>query len=482
MKKILLIFSIALLSFSCEDALKESPKSLAVETFYNTNAEVEAALGAIYEALRNGDAMGALYPAQLEAYTDYSYGRGSYGVLSTFQGLDGNNEGRIQSMWNKFYLAIRNANIVIANVPEGSQLTEEDKMKYIAEAKYLRALVYFIMVRNWDGVPIRTESNMTELEIKRNTAEEVYQLIFDDLDYAENNLPDMAPISGRPSLWAAKTLLADVYFYRQEYAEARDKANEVIQSGKYDLVPVSTVEDYDNVFGPTVVTTAEEIFYLKYSHLGTGQGWWFVQFIHHPGTGFYGGGGYYAHYSDLVSNSVMANMDPNDLRFQLWYKWDIGLGPNTVLSKKFSDPDAAGGGSTAGNDYPMYRYADVLLIYAEAEARASNAVTESAVENLNIVHRRAYGKEPHSPSEVDFVATDYSVDDFVELVIQERGYETQMEAKRWLDLKRTGQLKERIKAATGIDVADKHLLWPIPNSELNFNSLIDPATDQNPGY
>lgn len=482
MKRIFSIVLVVLTTTACEDVLIEAPKSLAVETFYNTNAEVEAALAAIYQPLRSDNALGGLYPAQLEAYTDYGYGRGSYAILSSFQGLDGNNEGRIQSMWNLFYLSIRNANIVIANVPDGESLTEESKQKYIAEARFMRALVYFIMVRNWGGVPIRTEANMMETEIKRNTAEEVYQLIFEDLDFAEKNLPDDIALPGKPAKMAAKTVLADVYFFRREYAQARDKALEVINSGKYDLVPVSTSEDFEKLYGASVVTTSEEVFYLKYSHLGSGQGWWYVQFLHHPGTGLFGGGGFYAHYSDIAKNKVLAGMDKDDQRLGLWYNWNIGLGSTTILNKKFSDPDAAGSGATAGNDFPLYRYADVLLLYAEADARASGNITNAALESINKVHRRAFGRDHTSVSDVDFKKEDYTLDSFIELVITERGYETQMEGKRWLDLKRTGQVKERIKEATGIDVADKHLLWPIPPSELNFNSLIDPTNDQNPGY
>lgn len=95
MKKIILLIFAGFMLFSCEDALIEAPKSLAVETFYNTPAEVESAIAAIYSSLRDPNCMGALYPAQFEAYTDYSYGRGSYAVLSNFQGLDGTNTGRI---------------------------------------------------------------------------------------------------------------------------------------------------------------------------------------------------------------------------------------------------------------------------------------------------------------------------------------------------------------------------------------------------
>lgn len=480
LRNIILIISLFL--SACNDLLKEEPKSLAVETFYNTDQEVEAALAAIYQALRNDNALGGLYPAQLEAYTDYSYGRGSYGVLSTFQGLDGNNEGRIQSMWNQFYLAIRNSNIVIANVPNGSELSEESKQRFIAEARFLRGLTYFYLVRNWSGVPIRTEENMTEIEVIRNSAEEVYSLILEDLEFAESYLPDDVTLPGKPTKLAAKSVLADVYFFRNDYSSARDKAWEVISSAKYDLVEVETAADFEELYGASVVSSPEEIFYLKYSHLGTGQGYWFVQFIHHPGSGFYGGGGYYALYSDAESNLVMAEMDREDLRFDLWYNWQIGLGESTILSKKYIDPDAAGGGATSANDYPMYRYADILLIFAEADARSTEMISDEALEILNQVHRRAYGKEVHIPSSIDFKKSDYDLNSFIELIIKERGYETQMEAKRWLDLKRTGQAKERIKEVTGIDVAEKHLLWPIPNSELNFNSLIDPATDQNPGY
>ena len=481
MKKILYIIFASFILLSCEDALVESPKSLAVETFYNTPAEVEAAIAAIYTPLRDGGCMGGLYPTQLECYTDYGYGRGSHAVLSNFQGLDGSNQSRIGGFWDKFYLSIRNANIVIKNAPNGKNLSTADMAKYAAEAKFLRAFTYFTIVRNWGGVPIRTEENMTVQNIKRNTANEVYQLIYNDLLFAEANLPDSPSIAGKPSKWAAKSLLADVYFYQGKNAEARDKAKEVILSNKYSLVPITMADDFSKIFGPEVITTSEEIFYLKFSRLGNAQGFGYLMYLNHPGTKYYGGGGYYTVYS-TTSNPVIANWDKNDLRYSLWYPYNIGLGSNSILTKKFVDPLApnANGG---GNDYPLYRYADILLLYAEADCRASGSISDDAVEKLNMVHRRAYGKNPVlADAAVDLKKADYNKDSFVDMVIRERGYETQFEAKRWLDLKRTGKVKEIIKTATGKDVADKHLLWPIPVSELNYNSAIDPAKDQNPGY
>ncbi|WP_234736732.1 RagB/SusD family nutrient uptake outer membrane protein [Tellurirhabdus bombi] len=480
MKKIILLFS-GLLLISCEDVLKENPKSLAVETFYNTAAEVEAATNAIYAAIRSDNCLGGLYPAQHEAYTDYSYGRGSYTVLSEFQSLDPTNITRVGQMWDAFYLAIRNANLVIQNAPKGTRISPADVTKFVGEAKFLRALTYFYLVRNWSGVPIRTEANMTEQNIPRNSAAEVYQLIMSDLNTAEKDLPDAPSISGRPSKWAAKTLLADVYFYQGQYAQARDKADEVIKSGKYTLVPVTVANDFSKLFGPDVVTNSEEIFYLKYTRLAS-QGFQLVMFAHHPGARLHGAGGYYAHYTDSQLNPVLKNWDSKDLRKEYgWYSYNIGLGANSLLSRKFVDPIAVGA-SGAGNDNPLYRYADLLLLYAEAASRAGNGPTAAAMEALNQVHRRAYGKAATQPSEVDFKLADYNAQTFVDLVLKERGYETQYEAKRWLDLKRTGRVKEIIKAAVGKNVTDKFLLWPIPPSELNFNTALDAAKDQNPGY
>jgi hypothetical protein len=465
---------------SCESILKEEPKSLAVETFYNTAAEVEAAVNAIYTPLRSSNTSGmGVYIAVLEAHIDYAYGRGSYAVLNNFQGLDNVNISRTAGAWEGFYLSIRNANLVIKNAPNGKLISKANIDKYLAEAKFLRAFNYFHLVRNWGGVPIRTEANMTEINAKRNSVAEVYDLILADLKVAEIGLSEQISQSGRPSKWAAKTLLADVYLELKRYAEARDKAEEVMLSKKFSLVPVQTSEDFQKIFGPTVVTTSEEVFYLKYSRQ-SGQGNLWPWLTNHPGTRLHGGGGVYGHHSD-ITNPVYKNWDDKDLRKGLWYSWNIGLGTTSILSKKFIDPDAIGGPG-AGNDAPWYRYADVLLIYAEAASQAANGPTTTALEALNQVHRRAYGLVPTSPSAIDFKLTDYNANAFLDLVIKERGYEFQYEGKRWLELKRTGKAQQIILAIKNKTIADKAYLWPIAVSELGYNTAIDPVKDQNPGY
>lgn len=140
------------------------------------------------------------------------------------------------------------------------------------------------------------------------------------------------------------------------------------------------------------------------------------------------------------------------------------------------------GRSDGGNDLPIYRYAEVLLIFAEASARNANAVTSEALEALNKIKRRAYGMAIDSPSEVDFTFTSGEITEFLDALLQERAYEFIFEGKRWLDLKRVGRAQEMVMKNKGITIADAHYLWPIPLSELNFNGALDPDTDQNLGY
>ncbi|GAB3918808.1 RagB/SusD family nutrient uptake outer membrane protein [Larkinella terrae] len=478
MKKILLFLIIPLLITSCEDALVEAPKSIVVETFFNTASEVETATNAIFSPLRNSNY--SVYEATLECMVDYASGRGSWAPLGDYQGFNDANITRVAGLWNAFYLSIRNANLVIQNAPTGKAISKADADRFVAESRFLRAFNYFQLVRNWGGVPLRTESNMTDINLKRSTADEVYNLILADLKEAETTLPEKPAQIGRPTKWAAKTMLADVYLQLGKYAEARDKADEVIKSNQFSLVPTATKADIQNkVYGPDLVSTTEEIFYLKYARQ-VNQGNYMLWISNHPDTKLFNFGGAYVIYVDVTS-AYYKSWDTGDLRRSMWDLINFGLGANTLVSSKFID-QAAVSQVGAGNDDPVYGFSDVLLIYAEASTRAGNAPTAAGLEALNQVHRRAYGKAPAVTSSVDFKLADYNATTFVDLVMRERSYEFQLEGKRWLDIKRSGKVKEIILAAKGKTVLDKHLLWPIPVSEMNYNKALNPATDQNPGY
>ena len=468
------ITNILFLNISCSELLEEEPKSLVVETFYNTDEEIETAVNAIYVPNRHSF---TYYASILEVHTDYCYGRGSNSQMNDWEGLNDANRSKASSFWTSFYLGIRNANSVILNA---SRIQTEKSSQYIGEAKFLRALFYFQLVRSFGGVCIKTEENMDEVDCPRSTTDEVYDLIISDLQDAEISLPSEQDDIGRPTEWSAKTLLSDVYLQLGEYQKAMDKANEVISSNQFSLVEITSKEGFQkDVWGPDLLETSEEIFFLKYTRQD-GYGNYLLWHINHIATGVYPFGGAYGIYSK-DDNPFYTSWDDNDFRKQLWELVDFGLGSNTLVITKFGDPDAVSiqGG---GNDYPIYSYSDVLLIYAEAANHVAEGPTAEAVEAINKVHRRAYGENPNVSSSIDFKATDYDIDSFLDLVLRERAYEFQFVGKRWFDLKRTGKLKETILETKGITVAEKHMLWPIPDNEFNYNDAIDPSTDQNPGY
>ena len=483
-KRLALFHSLALslFIFSCEDVLKEAPKSLAAEVFYNTSAEVEAATNAIYASLRSDAAFKSLYTIQQETYSELVFGRGSYNALNDHTGLDNTNVTRVGQMWDAFYLTIRNANLVIVNAPKGTAISKADQNRFVGEARFLRAFTYFQLVRNWGAVPLRTEANMLEPNLTRTPVEPIYQLIQDDLKFAEENLPDKAAQTGRPSKWSAKMLLADVYLQLAKYPDAVAKADEVIKSAKYSLFQVKASDDFLGLYGADVITTPEEVWSIKFSRANN-EGNTMVMFAHHPGARYHGAGGFFGHYYDPTLNTAIKAWDDKDLRkaYNL-YPWNIGLGATTYLNRKYRDPLAINQ-NAAANDHPAYRYADVLMTYAEAASRVANGPTAAAVDALNQVHRRAYGFPSNAVSAVDFKMADYpTLQSFMNVLIRERGFETMYESKRWLELKRLGIAKDYIKAAENKTVADKFMMWPIPVSELNYNTALDPTKDQNPGY
>ena len=474
--KIKYLYSLLLciLACGCNDILEEHPKAIATETFYNTEDEIASALNGVYEPIHGSQFTS--YFTLLEACPDNVYGKGSLASISDYAGFSTANITNMGSVWTALYRSIRNANAVIDKVSQ-SEVRESMKNQFLGEARFLRAFDYFALVRLWAGVPLRTEENMDIIEVPRASQEEIYQLILQDLEWAETYLPDSPRLLGTPSKWAAKTLLADVYLNLKEYEKARDKAKEVIDSGTYSLVRVETPDDYENIYGADLLTSTEEIFYFKYTDQ---KGWELMNFFHIDGDGYKPYGANWFSFYTYTDNPFYAEWDDADLRKQhMFYAWDIGFGDNTLLFKKYIDPN---GTSNASNDWPIYRYPEVLLIYAEAANEANGGPTEEAMERLNQVRRRSYGYDPDVTSPVDLRSGDYNHDTFFELVVRERGYELILECKRWLDLLRTGLAEEYIQKGKGKTVNTEMFLWPIPVVETNYNTAIDPVKDQNPGY
>lgn len=480
------VLAVPMLS-SCNEWLEEHPKAIAVDTFYNTESDAEAAIEACVMRVRNVRASAEM-SAFMECFADYNYGRGSWQANSTYDILNEQNKNRVTTVWINTYRIIRDANICISKFPGAKNLSDEQKTQYIAEAKFFRALAYFDIARFWGKGVLRTEENLETWNLPMSPVEDIWNLVISDLKYAVENCPDKAKQLGRPGKNAARTLLAHVYLTRKEYNNAAPLLKAVIDSKEYSLVKVSTHRDFDNLFGHENVISPEEIFYVKTSRTGN-QGWQIVMYYAHPnarkdGMKMSGAGGWFA-LSLSMSNKWVQNWDTADLRREyciLEYPGQGNFGDVVLdgLTTKFIDPDAA---SADGNcDNPMYRYADVLMMYAEALSQGGSPNAE-AMECVNMIHRRAYGHDPMVASADDYVLSDYSTKDkFMELIVKEQCYEFWGETKRWPFLVRTGLAEKYVKEYKGRTINPNLYLFPIPENEFLYNEALDPVKDQNPGY
>lgn len=478
---------LALIGFSlasCKKVLEEKPTDrLATTNFYKTESDANVAVNAIYNPIR-GQYGSTNWGGQFTPMEDYSYGTGIYANISLY-GMNSGDISRTDDSWRSFFRAINNANMALKYIPAIS-MAEANKNALLAEARFLRAWCYRNLVWSWGPVPIHTEptESLDQIGGKRAPVADVYKLIIEDLTFAENNLPDKPALAGKPTKWAAKTMLADIYLFTEKWAEARDKADEVITTSGYSLVPVKVATDFDLMFGPTVLTSVEDIFSIKYTRTVGSE---IAQQYAQPNSAYSSGG--YGSFYGLPTFPLLRDWDHNDLR----YKYDIYTEyPNRqgqivqapasapILFGKFKDPGFA---PSHGNDFPIYRFADALLIYAEAASQAAGGPTTDALERLNMIRRRAYGLDPAVPSAtMDYtMASAPTQQAFRDLVLKERAYEFLCEGKRWFDLIRTNTLKQVVKESKGLDVPDFIKLFAIPKTEIDNNPDINPE-DQNPGY
>lgn len=481
---LLFIVLMGLSVVSCKKALEEKPTDrLATTNFYKTESDANVAVNAIYNPIR-GQYSSTEWGGQFTPMEDYSYGTGIYANISLY-GMNSSDINRTDNAWRSFFRAINNANMALKYIP-AINMQEASKNALLAEARFLRAWCYRNLIWSWGAVPIHAipTENLDQIGGKRAPVADVYNFIIEDLKYAETNLPAKPALAGKPTKWAAKTMLADIYLFTEKWAEAGTKADEVITQSGYSLVPVKVPADFELLFGPTALTSSEDIFSIKYTRTVGSE---IAQQYAQPNSTYSSGG--YGSFYGLPTFPLLRDWDKQDLRYQFDIYTSYPSKPNGVVVQapatapilfgKFKDPGFA---PSHGNDYPIYRYADALLIYAEAASQANGAPTPMALERLNMIRRRAYGQNPTSPSAVDYtMATAPTQQAFRDLVLKERAYEFLCEGKRWYDLVRTKTLKATVKAAKNIDVPDFIMLFAIPKIEIDNNPDIDPK-DQNPGY
>ena len=494
MKKIFKFAAIAacvtFLFSSCEDMelLKEHPKQADASTFISNYASAQAEVNAMYYHLRRDKVYGRYLCVLTEALSDYAYGRGNY-ATSYQTGLTAGGVGFVKDTWAVLYRSIRVGNDILRNL-DGAKMSATEYKYITGEIRFLRALAYSELVKYWGAVPFFDENNMDDFNKPRTDADQIWQFVYDEADYASKSLPKKVEQIGRPTRYAASMLKGVASLYLERWADAQEAFEFVISSNRYSLVPVSVPDDFEKLFGASTNGNTEEVFAFKFIEDDGCQSKFFWMFVCNPNpirpTGALG----IWTKKDLP---FIQNWDKADLR----YKYDIYTGSsngtlaslagagNGAICLKFRDTESTGEGSA--NDYPLYRYADCLLWAAEARCKALGAPDATALEYVNMIRRRAYGLKATSPQPSDYKLEDYSdTDKFMELVLKERGYELCFEGKRYSDLKRLGKLAEYAvkggKVSSESEVQDAAWWWPIPSDEFNYNNALDPTVDQNPGY
>lgn len=489
MKKLFIALGSALLFASCSKMLEEKPEDrLFSQSFYKTATDAAAAVNAIYTTFKDQNSYAFRWPQVYQPMEDYATGKGQYLFFGQYKALPSTAIAITDGAWASWYTTISTANIVLKYVPDIPMSTAQ-RTAFLAEARFLRAFSYFELVKGWGAVPIR--KNPTEdpeaTGGKREAVADVYAFIISDLKFAEDNLPAVPSLAGRPSRWAAKTMLADVYLLREDWTNARLKADEVIQSGAYSLVNVKQASNFDQIFSADVTTSTEDVFAIKFTRIAN-LGTQIPAFYHNSDAAWASRG--FGTFSSRSTYPLIAQWSNGDLRktYDLYTQYPNKSG--TLITNPSAEPirfgkfkDAKAPDNTAHSiSYPVYRYPDALLIYAEAASQEANGPTALALERLNTVHRRAFGFSPTVPSAVDFSLAGQTASTFRNLVLTERAYEFMCEnGKRWRDLVRTGTAAQVIKAVKGIDIVQAAYLFPIPQQEIDNNPDID-QKDQNPGY
>jgi hypothetical protein len=480
-KKIIFILIIAGSLFqSCSDFLDLDPiSSSTTGNSYNSPADIEAALVAAYSSLHNefytwdnvllGDARSdncyAGPPDDVDIF--------AYDMLTV-----GANNSRMFNNWRDFYLGISRANIVLLKIEEIGELENERKNQIIGEAKFLRAFYYFDLVKQYGGVPLMRSTGSAdpdEIQIPRNSVQEVYDFIIEDLEDAITRLPiSFDDNEGRATKGAANALLAKVWAQSptRDYERTIQYCDAVINGG------YSLVNDFESLFDGSNYNNSESIFEAQYLG-GTPQGNWGPQLFLPPSIS----GDNWRKYATPSINIIDAFNAENDIvRLEacvVWEKpgwvdeyWSPTINLNDV---PFVYKQKNANGWNSNDQVYFLRLADIILLKAEAMANLGQGDKGRSL--LNMIRNRAgLGDSPASDSEL------------AGAILKERRLELAFESHRWDDLVRNGTIVEtmsnlqELNNITGeyvdYNMNENKILLPIPLQEIDRN----PELKQNPGY
>jgi hypothetical protein len=467
--------SILLLSaFSCDDLLNTtSETSLSSASVFETPDRVEALVNGAYKSLKSAN----LYSGLLLHCNDL---RGEEFICLTENSLGGgyawqqnlsSTTGEVNSIWTQAYRVINNANILIAGLSStGSVISDELKKNYTGEARFLRALAYFTLVTTYarpyidnsgnnKGVPLRLqpESTSENNDLERSDVNIIYQLITNDLDTAELYLPEQYSTALLNTTRAHKNtaiaLKTRIYLSKHDFAKVREEAKKIVAQEQAPFSSVSGVQhqlqsDIAVVFSSNYATT-ESIFSMPMS-------------ASDPPSG-----SALATVYNSAPNYALNHTEPGILTTPEWKESDVRRAfvrksADLYYLTKFSKVSPA-------IDYiPVIRYAEVLLNYAEAEARGGNI--NKAISLLEAVRHR-------SDPGYNFSAGSLTSDEILNTIRIERRIELLGEGFRSTDILRdllTFPDKPSRSSYTSREVGpdDGGYVFPLPNSEILTNKLL----------
>lgn len=476
MKKILATCLLTISLVACDDFLTLQPEHQMNELgFYKSKSDFETALVGTYAGLQN---YGKTLVWITELATDNAVIQlaNAENQVTAFEDMNiAPTNGHISTYWSNPYGIISRTNSIINKIGK-VDFDEASKNTILGECKFLRAFSYFNLVRLFGPVSLveiefTSPNQISGYDFSRKPVEEIYKFIIKDLMEAEKLLPNTISLNkGKVSIGAVKALLGKIYLTNHEYDKAAAKLKEVIDMKAYALV-----DDYDKLFSEGNDDMPESIFEIEYASGNLGEGQNFASLF----------------YPNVVNMAVFpANQlgggrcVPGESLFKAYEEGDLrkdksvgdqlpmkdGTTTNYRYCRKFVDYTATTL-EDGGVNFTLLRYADVLLMYAEA--MNEQELTSQAYAYINQVRTRAGLKDLSGLSQSDFRLA----------IEKERRVELAFEGHRWFDLVRTGRAQTVLNAdyaARGLSftVEDHELLMPVPQGEIDIN----PKLEQNKDY
>jgi hypothetical protein len=491
MKKVLVpIVALSLLA-SCDFLKKDPLPSITPENFFKTSDDAEASVTAVYDALQGTGAYGQDLNVMGEMPSDNcTSANGDVIPLDIFTWNPTSSQ--VYNVYRQMYLGINRANIVLKYVPTVTMDTTR-RSQIQGEARFVRALCYFNLVRAYGGVPLRLEPTETSdpsvINLPRATPDQVYAQVVADLERAAIQMRSANP--NRATKNSANALLARVQVTQRNWAAAQTAANKVITAG------VTLNSTFKSLY-PAENKGAESLFEIQYA--GSADGGNLLPDLLLPSP--------LATYSfpkfNIPTTELLAYADTvNDRRWA--YIGPIRGGSGNALigrdhasyidgKNKSSANDAGpfvykwtsiGNGFNSTDNTYVLRYAEVLLNYAEAGNELSGPSTD-VLAKLNLVRQRA-GLPALTLASTQAVSKQALRNE----IDRQRRLELAFEGERWWDLVRYARQTQAdasaTHAVTALDIiAQKrtgardanYLLFPLPQAEINTN----PQLQQNPGY